>query len=132
MLCARAARTAVRSRGLALMSPPPRRAATVISLISLVKIFPRLASLAAFLCLIVLHLEWPDIERPRRLPAVVASYHMPPAGTTANGSRRLDMGSLARNAFPRYGSAQCGGDGWRCWFWERSSPPGAPLRGGRE
>src|SRR5215468_5796987 len=66
MLCARAARTAVRSRGFALMSPPPRRAETVISLMSFVKIFPRLASLAAFLCLMVLHLEWPDIERLRR------------------------------------------------------------------
>src|SRR5215475_14424885 len=65
MLWARAARTAVRKRGLALTSPPPRRAATVISLMSLVKIFPRLASLAAFLCLMVLHLEWPDIERLR-------------------------------------------------------------------
>src|SRR5262244_3548174 len=66
MLWARAARTAVRSRGLAFASPPPRRAATVISLMSLVKIFPRLASLAAFLCLMVLHLEWPDIGRLRR------------------------------------------------------------------
>src|SRR5262249_41428009 len=66
MLWERAARTAVRSRGLAFTSPPPRRAATVISLMSLVKIFPRLASLAAFLCLMVLHLEWPDIGRLRR------------------------------------------------------------------
>src|SRR5262249_59244189 len=63
MLWARAARTAVRRRGLALTSPPPRRAATVISLISFVKTLPRLASLAAFLCLMVLHLEWPDIGR---------------------------------------------------------------------
>jgi len=37
--------------------PPPRRAATVISLMSFVKIFPRFASFAPFLCLIVLHLE---------------------------------------------------------------------------
>src|SRR5207244_11939205 len=44
MLFCRAVSTAVRSRGLALRSPPPRRAATVISLMSLVKIFPRLAS----------------------------------------------------------------------------------------
>ena len=40
---------------------PPVRAATVISLISLVKILPRLASSAPFLCLIVCHLECPDI-----------------------------------------------------------------------
>jgi hypothetical protein len=57
MLLCRAVTTAVRSRGLALTSPPPMRAATVISLMSFVKILPRLASLAAFLCLIVLHLE---------------------------------------------------------------------------
>src|SRR6185369_17145754 len=56
--------TAVRSRGLALMSPPPIRAATVISLIILVKILPRFWSLIAFLCLIELHLEWPDIGFP--------------------------------------------------------------------
>ena len=37
-------------------SPPPRAAMT-ISLISRVKIFPRLASSAAFLCLIVCHFE---------------------------------------------------------------------------
>ena len=37
-------------------SPPPRRAATVSSLIILVKILPRLASARPFLCLIVLHL----------------------------------------------------------------------------
>src|ERR1041384_8041287 len=61
MLLAFAADTAVRKRGLASISPPPILAATVISLISLVKILPRLASFAAFLCLIVLHLEWPDM-----------------------------------------------------------------------
>ena len=57
MLFCRAVTTAVRNRGLALMSPPPMRAATVISLMSLVKSFPRRASLCAFLCLIELHLE---------------------------------------------------------------------------
>src|SRR6202035_2864963 len=60
--CWRAVVTAVRRRGLALISPPPIRAATVISLISLVKALPRLASVAAFLCLIELHFEWPDID----------------------------------------------------------------------
>ena len=51
--------TALRSRGLPSMSPPPIRAATVISLISLVKSLPRLASSAPFFRLIVAHLEWP-------------------------------------------------------------------------
>src|SRR5690348_8334393 len=58
-----AAAMAVRSRGLESGSPPPTRAAMVISRISLVKMRPRLASVAAFLCLIVAHLECPDISR---------------------------------------------------------------------
>jgi len=49
--CCLATVTAVRRRGLPLISPPPRRAAMVISLMSLVKSLPRLASRAAFLCL---------------------------------------------------------------------------------
>src|SRR6184192_4333448 len=67
-------RTAVqtaRRRGLALTSLPPMRAATVISLINLVNSFPRRASLRAFLCLIELHLEWPDMGPARR-------YHKAP------------------------------------------------------
>ena len=52
---------AVRRRGLFIGSPPPMRAATVSSLINLVKSLPRLASSAPFLCLIVAHLEWPLI-----------------------------------------------------------------------
>src|SRR4029453_10613917 len=42
-------------------SPPPTRAATVSSLKMRVKILPRLASRAPFLCLMECHLEWPDI-----------------------------------------------------------------------
>src|SRR5580693_8851503 len=61
MFSALAARIAVRSRGFPSGSPPPPLAAIVISLIRRVKIFPRLASSAPFLCLIVAHLEWPDI-----------------------------------------------------------------------
>src|SRR6185436_244104 len=53
--------TALRRRGLPAGSPPPMRAATVISLISLVKSLPRLASSAPFFRLIVAHLEWPLI-----------------------------------------------------------------------
>jgi hypothetical protein len=40
-------------------SPPASRAATVISLLSLENIFPRLASVAAFLCLMLDHLLCP-------------------------------------------------------------------------
>src|ERR1700682_4971823 len=63
MLEALAARTADLSRGLPSGSPP-LRAAIMISLMMRVKTFPRLASSAAFLCLIVAHLECPDILKP--------------------------------------------------------------------
>src|SRR6187397_1075028 len=49
------------SRGFMPGSPPPFLAATVNSLMIRVKILPRLASAAPFLCLMVCHLEWPDI-----------------------------------------------------------------------
>src|ERR1700735_5462590 len=62
MFSALAARIAERRRGLPSGSPPPVLAAMVISLIRRVNILPRLASSAPFLCLIVAHLEWPDME----------------------------------------------------------------------
>src|SRR6202011_5253841 len=58
------ARMAVRKRGLELGSPPPMRAAMVISRMTRVKTRPRLASVAAFLCLIVAHFECPDMRHP--------------------------------------------------------------------
>src|SRR6476660_3135316 len=45
--------------GLPARSPPPVRAATSMFLISFAKALPRLASITAFLCLVVAHLEWP-------------------------------------------------------------------------
>src|SRR5271167_5035248 len=66
MFSALAAATAVRRRGF-FSTSPPLLAAMVISLIRRVKILPRLASSAPFLCLIVAHLEWPDIEKPRQI-----------------------------------------------------------------
>src|SRR3954470_19935755 len=45
-------------------SPPPARAATSMFLISLANILPRRASTTAFWCLVVAHLEWPDIGTP--------------------------------------------------------------------
>src|SRR5207244_1821711 len=56
-----AACTAERSRGFDSTAPPPTLADIVISLISFVKRRPRFASAAPFLCLIVLHLLWPDM-----------------------------------------------------------------------
>src|SRR5580698_6022796 len=61
MLAALASVTALRRRGFMSASPPPERAAIIISLIMRVNAFPRLASVAAFLCLMVAHLECPDI-----------------------------------------------------------------------
>src|SRR5215217_3602600 len=53
----------VRRRGFMSGSPPPLRAATVSSLMMRVKILPRFASAAPFLCLMVCHLEWPDMQK---------------------------------------------------------------------
>src|SRR6478735_6531236 len=53
--------TASKSVGLPARSPPPVRAATSMFLMSLANSLPRLASITAFLCLVVAHLECPDI-----------------------------------------------------------------------
>src|SRR3954453_9180719 len=63
MFCAFASAMIVRRRGFMSGSPPPARAATVSSLMRRVKILPRLASAAPFLCLMECHLEWPDISQ---------------------------------------------------------------------
>src|SRR5690242_223268 len=58
------------SVGLPSMSTPPMRAATSMFLISFAKSLPRLASITAFLCFVVAHLEWPDIcLSPSRNPS---------------------------------------------------------------
>src|SRR3954469_22334491 len=62
------------SVGLPAGSPPPVRAATSMFLISLAKSLPRLASIPAFLCFVVAHLEWPltvvlPLSRRLRRPA---------------------------------------------------------------
>src|ERR1700727_1306883 len=65
MFSALAAATAVRRRGF-FSTSPLLLAAMLISLIRRVKILPRLASSAPFLCLIVAHFEWPDMREPRK------------------------------------------------------------------
>src|SRR5262247_269058 len=77
MLTSLASAMMVRNRGLLPGSPPPLRAATVSSLMMRVKILPRLASAAPFLCLMVCHLEWPDMvcslsTRGRSGPKILA------------------------------------------------------------
>src|SRR5258706_2133658 len=67
MLASYALSIARRSRGFIAGSAPPRRAATVTSLISRVKILPFLASAAAFLCFTLAHLECPAMAERRVL-----------------------------------------------------------------
>jgi hypothetical protein len=86
MLAARALSIARRSRGLPAGSAPPWREAIESSRISWVKSLPRFASEAAFLRLIVAHLEWPDIAALAR-----ASRGTPAGalGTTTPGQGQL-------------------------------------------
>src|SRR5437879_11470550 len=67
MFASYASSIASRSRGFIAGSAPPRRAATVTSLMSRVKILPFLASAAAFLCLTLAHLECPAMAERRGL-----------------------------------------------------------------
>src|SRR5712664_2006452 len=73
MFAAFAARIAVRRRGLEFGSPPPMRAAMLISRMIRVNTRPRFASVAPFLCLIVAHFECPDMTHPR-LSHVTAAW----------------------------------------------------------
>src|SRR3954469_2767337 len=72
------------SVGLPPGSPPPIRAATSMFLISLANILPRRASMTAFLCFVVAHLEWPDMALP--LPTTTRLRAGPPAPRTTGGS----------------------------------------------
>src|SRR5919202_4530986 len=62
--------------GLPAGSPPPVRAATSMFLINLANILPRLASMTAFLCFVVAHLEWPDIALPPGTSGENAADHL--------------------------------------------------------
>src|SRR3990172_7788968 len=80
MLAALASAMALRRRGFPTASPPPERAATVISLINLVNSLPRLSSSAPFLCLIECHFECPDISASPSTESsrdCAAIYHNP-------------------------------------------------------
>src|SRR3982074_1895655 len=93
MFSALAATIAPRRRGLESGSPPPFFAAILISLMRRVKILPRLASSAPFLCLIVAHFEWPDMARPRILESMI-----------------LDRAGFARRGDHRIASVHCEGE----------------------
>src|SRR3712207_5990925 len=99
-------------------------------LISLAKSLPRLASMTAFLCLVVAHLEWPLTISPHyrrrhgRRPDLTAGYGNPgPAPRTARapgGPRSARGGSWWPPAGP---------DGRRRSYRRRRRPP--PGRGPR-
>src|SRR5271167_1836887 len=118
-----AVRIAVRRRGLVTGSAPPVRVAMVNSRISLVKILPRRASVAAFLCLIVAHFECPDMVDPAQkvlLEQYASSCRdsLAIAPQTGKGTRLVNKSShrihLARsfvvqNRFPVLAAAYCPG-----------------------
>src|SRR5438128_12638153 len=64
-----ALRTAFSSAALPLGSPPPSRAATMIARVSFENCAPRRESTTAFLCLMLAHLECPDIAGSLRILA---------------------------------------------------------------
>src|SRR5512141_526900 len=71
MFTALAARIAARKRAFPSGSPPPSFAAVMISRVILVNALPRRASAFPFLCLIELHLLWPDTAHRSVLPVIV-------------------------------------------------------------
>ena len=96
MFAPRALSTAVRNRGLPVMSPPPSRAEIVISLMIFVQTFDFFESVASFLCLIFDQRLCPDM--PPVLPRCrgtwesqrdrhVWCYGGPQPGVAAPGSR---------------------------------------------
>src|SRR6478672_12806712 len=99
MLLAFASATIVRRRGLVSGSPPPARAATVSSLMMRVKILPRLASAAPFLCLMECHLEWPDmskLQRNQRIPTKILPHEEVRAVRITHGWQELSILPHAR------------------------------------
>src|SRR6266581_4884685 len=55
-------------------SPPPWRAAMMMARLSLLHSLPRLASMAAFLCLIVAQWEWPDMVYLQAGQAIISAH----------------------------------------------------------
>src|SRR5918996_4317736 len=103
MLFALASATIVRSRGFFSGSPPPLRAATVNSLMIRVNTLPRLASAAPFLCLIVCHLEWPDMGGNSRKYAEKAVAILPDPPSLVACSRdelRRGLAEALQRALP--------------------------------
>src|SRR5438093_5880852 len=98
MFASRAARTAERRRALWSGSPPPVRAATVTSRISLVKSAPLLAPIASFLRLILVHRLWPDMAAPRLPFRAHLARAARPRQRSGGPARRAPVGSARPGA----------------------------------
>ena len=110
MLTSRAFCIASRSRKLMLGSLPASRAATVISLPTLVKVWPLRASTTAFLCFIPAHLECPDTDylRPWPLrPAENLERTYIPKASSVTGALRPSL-AVRRKGFS---GPHCSGSG---------------------
>src|SRR5713101_8287703 len=124
MLTDLALSTAVRRRGLEPGSPPPRRAAMDISRMILVKIFPRLASSAPFLCLMECHLECPDIAFSPDHPSRERAAGDLSCRGKATAVLRLKPTSVA----PAGRAAPGGAGGGRRGSEKEKAPPARPSR----
>src|SRR5205085_2712301 len=82
-----ALRTAFSSAALAAGSPPPSRAATMIARVSLENCAPRRESTTAFLCLMLAHLECPDIAASLRIVGIGLISRAPPGPRHLQGVR---------------------------------------------
>src|SRR3954447_3034779 len=112
---------ALRRRGLPSGSPPPMRAAIVISLISLVNARPRLASIAPFLCLILCHLEWPDIDFSLRIRQIRFQFSKEIGGRSERNSAlsRISLTHLGL-LFRIFGSARVESFGFLRFVYSRT------------
>ena len=77
------------------MSPPPSRAETVSSLMTLVQTFDFLESVASFLCLILDHRLWPDMAGYFLSQSEVMAAPAP--GVAASGVRFQASGRRTRS-----------------------------------
>src|SRR5437899_2018825 len=94
MFAPRHLRSTMRSRGFIAGSAPPIFTAIEISLLSLEKIFPRLASIAPLKCLTFAHLLWPAMVQ---CPYSVFSIQYSVLRNDVGSRRSLAIGLLFNN-----------------------------------